>query len=214
MPVRKIPKSYRNVTGILPSNKSSFPAEFESTLERDILATIEFDPNVKSFEVQPVQIKWFDKNNKKRLYTPDVLVQFYDKKPIVYEVKYVNELTELLSEDRDKFRAAIGYALKKGWRFKFFTENKVSPTFIKNVRFLLPFLHEGPREENHLDLIDDEIIKLSETTPKKLISSIFSDEFNQATILPTLWYMVATEQIGIDLDLPLLMNSKIWSIQN
>ncbi|MBL4772616.1 MAG: TnsA endonuclease N-terminal domain-containing protein [Alcanivoracaceae bacterium] len=90
-----------------------------------------------------MQTEWFDKDNRKRLYTPDVLVESYDKKPIVYEVKYTNELTELLSEDRHKFRAVIGYALEKGWRFKFYTKTKVSSVFIKDVRFLLLFCMTG-----------------------------------------------------------------------
>jgi hypothetical protein len=214
MPVRKIPKSYRNVTGILPSIKSSFPVEFESTLERDVLAILELDPKVKTYEVQPVQINWLDSNNKNRTYTPDVLVQFHDKRPILYEIKYSNDLEELLKEEKDKFRAVIGYARRQGWRFKFYTNNKVSTNYIKNVRFLLPFFHAGPREESHMDLIDDELIKTSTSTPRQIISNIFSDEFNQANLLPTLWYMVATEQIGIDLNQPLTMISKLWSLHH
>ena len=63
MPVRKIPKNYRNLTGLLPSEKSVGDAEFESTLERDVLIYFEFKSNVKSFEVQPVLIDWIDADN-------------------------------------------------------------------------------------------------------------------------------------------------------
>ena len=74
MPVRKIPKNYRSVTGILTSSKAEGPAAFESTLERDLFALLEFSPDVKKFEVQPVTIPWVDSHGIQRRYTPDVLV--------------------------------------------------------------------------------------------------------------------------------------------
>ena len=213
LPVRKIPKNYRNLTGVIPSDKSVGSAEFESSLERDVLIYFEFDSSVKSFEVQPVQIEWIDESNKLRTYTPDVLVYFNDRNPIVYEIKYTEDLSEILLEDKTKFKAAIKFARSKGWRFKFFTENKIGLTYLKNVRFLLPFLKAGPRSETDMDLIDGQLNELSNTSPKQLISSIFSDEFNQADLIPTLWYLVATDQVGIDLNEPLTMVSKIWSIR-
>ncbi|MCB1583332.1 MAG: heteromeric transposase endonuclease subunit TnsA [Xanthomonadales bacterium] len=213
MPVRKIPKNYRNLTGLLPSEKSVGEAGFESALERDVLIYFEFKSNVRKFEVQPVQIEWVDEQKRKRTYTPDVLVHFDDRNPIIYEIKYSQDLTELLNEDRDKFRTAIGFARKKGWRFKFFTEDKVGMTYLKNIRFLLPFLQAGPRVETDMDLIDDKLHELTESTPRQIITSIYADEFNQADLIPTLWYLVATEQIGINLHEPLTMISKIWSVR-
>lgn len=212
MPVRKIPKNYRNLTGILPSQKSVGNAEFESSLERDVLIYFEFQNHVTEYEVQPVQIDWKDSLGKTRTYTPDVLVHFDDRKPILYEVKYTQDLPDLLKEERKKFKAAIGYAKKQGWRFKFFTEETVGVNRLKNIRFLLPFVQSGPRAETDMDLIDEKLHELSESTPKQVISSIYKDEFNQADLIPTLWYLVATEQIGVDLNQPLTMASKIWSL--
>lgn len=76
MPVRTIPKSYRNVTGIAASTKSVGAAQFESPLERDFIALLEFSPDVVRYEVQPVTIDWMDPQGKARSYTPDVLVEF------------------------------------------------------------------------------------------------------------------------------------------
>ena len=44
MPVRKIPKNYRNVTGIAAHAKADGPAAYESTLERDFITLLEFSP--------------------------------------------------------------------------------------------------------------------------------------------------------------------------
>lgn len=51
MPVRKIPKNYRNVTGIAASSKAIGAAQFESTLERDFLALLDFSAEVVRYEV-------------------------------------------------------------------------------------------------------------------------------------------------------------------
>ena len=43
MPVRKIPKNYRNVTGVASHHKATGRAQFESTLERDFLTLLKFN---------------------------------------------------------------------------------------------------------------------------------------------------------------------------
>jgi hypothetical protein len=56
MPVRKIPKNYRSVTGRFPSLKNNRSVAFESTLERDFYLSLEFDEGVESYEEQPLTI--------------------------------------------------------------------------------------------------------------------------------------------------------------
>lgn len=96
MPVRKIPKNYRNVTGIAAHAKADGPAMFESTLERDFITLLEFDPAVETFEVQPLTLDWTDRDGKSRRYTPDVLATFNTlhghRSKTLYEVKYRDEL--------------------------------------------------------------------------------------------------------------------------
>lgn len=58
MPVRNIPKNYRSVTGRLRTEKSEGQAAFESTLERDLLILLRFDPTVEGFEVQPLTLRY------------------------------------------------------------------------------------------------------------------------------------------------------------
>jgi hypothetical protein len=43
MPVRTIPKNYRNLTGLVPNTRTSGMTAFESTLERDFLLLLDFD---------------------------------------------------------------------------------------------------------------------------------------------------------------------------
>ena len=59
-------------------------------------------------------------------------------------------------------------------------------------------------------LLDQKLKELKTATPRELVAAIFQDEWNQAKILPVLWYLVAVGEIGADLNLPLTMNSTLW----
>jgi hypothetical protein len=49
MPVRTIPKNYRNLTGLVPNTRTAGMTAFESTLERDFFLLLDFDPDVLHF---------------------------------------------------------------------------------------------------------------------------------------------------------------------
>ena len=202
MPVRKIPKNYRNITGMAAHSKSVGCAAYESSLERDFLSLLEFCPDVIRFEVQPVSIEWFDDSGKKHMYTPDVLVHYKPSRQpvttILYEVKYRSDLRKNWSVLQPKFKAARAFCRQKGWMFKLVTEVEIHTVYLQNVRFLLPYI------------LDQKLKELKTATPRELVAAIFQDEWNQAKILPVLWYLVAVGEIGADLNLPLTMNSTLW----
>jgi hypothetical protein len=68
MPVRKIPRSHRRVTGLVASTKNRRMAGFESSLERDLILLLEFDLNVENYEEQPCQIEFHDKEGYRHTY--------------------------------------------------------------------------------------------------------------------------------------------------
>lgn len=214
MPVRKIPKNYRNVTGIASHHKALGQAMFESTLERDFITLLEFDPAIENFEVQPVTINWIDNNDRNRSYTPDVLAYFHSSKSLttLYEVKYRSDLKENWDELKPKLKAARRYARKNGWRFKLITETEIRSIRLENAKFLLPFIKKGPVSETDMDLLDGAIQKLHNSTPSALLAYLYQDEWNRARLMPTLWYLIGTSQIAADFDRKLTMSSNIWRL--
>ena len=101
MPVRTIPKHSRSLTGLVPNTRTQAMTAFESSLERDFLMLLDFDPDVELFEEQPVKIGYHDDNGRRRTYTPDVLVRYRTDrpqarhtKPLLYEVKYRDDLRQ------------------------------------------------------------------------------------------------------------------------
>ncbi|MGE5492364.1 MAG: TnsA endonuclease N-terminal domain-containing protein [Actinomycetota bacterium] len=213
MPVRKIKKNYRNVTGVSAATKAVGDAEFESTLERDFLRLLEFSPDVARFEVQPVTITWVDESGEDRGYTPDVWVAFHDgvgRQPWLCEVKYRSDLKKFWPELRPKFRQAIRYARQRGWRFRLMTEVEIRGPELAAAKFLLPFRRRAipaERSAHILALIDT----LKETTIGDLLQRIASDPLIQAEWLPVIWHLVVKFEIGADLLSPLSMSSKLWS---
>lgn len=217
MSVRKIPKNYRNLTGLASSDKST-SAFFESTLERDCLALLEFDTNVEYYDVQPVCIEWTDTNGKNRTYTPDVLItycrNFDGYKPystVLCEIKYRSDIKKNWDELKPKFKAAISYAKAHGWRFKVLTETEIRTAFMENARFLLPYLN-NELDESYEFLLRTKLLELRESTIDALLNSVFQDKWSQAELIPCLWQLIAMRRISTDLTQPLTMSSKIWSL--
>jgi len=143
MPVRTVPKNYRSLTGLVPNPRTQSMTAFESSLERDFLLLLDFDPDVEWFEEQPVKIIYHDAKGRRRTYTPDVLVRYRTDppqarhtKPLLCEVKYRDDLRQHWAEYRPKFRAAQCYARQQGWRFHVVTERHVRTPYLENVKFL------------------------------------------------------------------------------
>lgn len=220
MPVRKIPKTYRSLSGESASQKLNRTTAFESSLERDLFALLEFDPNVVHYEEQPIKIDYFDVQQKSRSYTPDTLIIYkneavspYGKTHILCEVKYRTDLFSHWKELKPKFKAARKFCQKRDWIFSIFTEVEIRTPYLKNVRFLLPYRTFSPNPEYCECLINllnrFELIKVSQ-----LLDEYSKIETERLQIIPYIWHLIATEEIHADLSLPLTMNSCVWSARS
>lgn len=215
MPVRKIPKNYRNLTGIVATKKSE-AGFFESTLERDFLSLLEFDPDVLSFDVQPIKVDFQNAEGKNRSYTPDVLVEyrhgtsiFPSVDNILFEVKYRNDIKQNWDILKPKFKAAIRHANQNGMRFKVVTEKEIRTSYLENIRFLLPYKHLE-QDEQHSELLVETLLKVPNCSIEELIRSVFFDKWKQAELITVLWTLIATRQIRTDLSIPLTMSANVW----
>ena len=216
MPVRTVPKNYRSLTGLVPNSRTQSMTAFESSLERDFLLLLDFDPDVEFFEEQPVKIVYHDAKGRRRSYTPDVLVRYRTDprqarhtKARLCEVKYRDDLRQHWAEYRPKFRAAWRYARQQDWRFCLVTERHVRTPYLENVKFLRPYRTLPVNDAYQTQLLST-LATLEATDPASLLTAVFEDRWQQAQLLPMLWQLVATRQIGIDLEQPLTMQSGLW----
>lgn len=216
MPVRKIRANYRSVIGLVADDRSARSTAYESSLERDFIKHLLFNKNVLEHEEQPLTIDFTDASGKPRRYTPDLLVSYRkdvaitkDWHPLLAEVKYRSDLFRHWAELKPKFRAARAYARERRWDFAVVTERELRTFYLKNITFLLEF-RKHPVDEALTQLLLEAVVGMSPATPSSLLTLLSTNAMQKATLLPTLWQLVANGCIGVDLELPLTMSSPIW----
>ena len=207
-PVRKIVPGNRGVTGIVP-----LFGKYESTLERDLMEILRFDPDVEQFTPQPLTIDYLDREGHKHSYTPDGLIKFKASTspfhlPILFEVKYREDFRKDWKALLPKFRAAKSYCMTQTWRFEVFTEREIRTPYLKNVKFLWQYLERIPEPAmmaRALEVLND----LDQADPDLLLCALCNDTTNRARFIPVIWHLIAIGAIGCDLNQPLTMRSLI-----
>jgi TnsA endonuclease N terminal len=199
LPVRKIPKNYRSVTGRIAKHNNGDSAGFESTLERDHYIVLSFDPLVATFVEQPVQIAFTDASGKPRTYTPDALERYTDGSRRLVEVKYVNELRRLIHEDgyADVIRAGRAYAKSQGWRYHVLTELEIRTPAVDNARLLLEH-----RDERHpparVATVMGALQAIGPTPLRRLLEHLSNDREEQARWLNVVYHVIANGRTQFD----------------
>lgn len=214
MPIRLIPKNYRNVTGIVAETKAIGQSRFESTLERDFLHLLEFSPDVSRYEVQPITIEWRDRQGLPRSYTPDVWVEFRDElamKPWLCEVKYRSDIKKDWANLHPKLRRGVRHAKSINAKFRIVTEVEIRTPILYNAKFLLPFRYQS-RPAAEVDAVLNALQLQRKLSVENLLRSFAADPWEQAEWLPTVWHLVANFRIGIDLGSKLTQASEVWSL--
>mgnify|MGYP000087689449 CR=1 FL=1 len=136
MPTRKVSNRGGNIIGHHPSLKVGRMIAFESTIERDFIYLLDYDPDVKTFEEQPfiIEYEWAGKIHR---YTPDFHVVRCSSDPVV-ECKPLNHVND--EDNQRKFYAARRWCLESGREFKVETEVAIrSGSRLKNVVKLAQF---------------------------------------------------------------------------
>jgi hypothetical protein len=204
MPARKIPRSYRNVTGRVAHAGTS--AHFESPLERDFYRLLRFNPDVQKINAQPVAVPFVRADGSSGHCFPDVQVIYRPlacRRPGLFEVKERAQIKKDWKELKPKFRAARKWATAHGWTYKIVTEKEIRTPYLHNVDFLQDYLD---REVDHLrcQRMLRALRSFDGWSIDKLVDSM-SKEFRaeRVELLPLVWHLVATRQILMDLEVPL-----------
>jgi len=206
MPVRKIPRSHTSITGRYSLGPGKGSVGFESTLERDFVRLMAFDPDVTSIEEQPVRIDYADDTGRPHHYTPDYLVHRHNAPPLLAEVKP----TKFLKPDlQPKFDAAQVYASKRDWVFEVWTEKDIRTQKLTHIRLLEPYRRrqEDPgRMARILRQVDDS----GPIRARDLLTACWTDkeELEQGEI--ALWHLIAIGKLLTDMEHPLTDDSILF----
>lgn len=210
-PVRSIGTNRRSLTGRVALG-SGASAGFESSLERDWLICLDFDPQVELVLEQPFSLNYISDGRELR-YTPDVLAQYSrrnDHVPVVvFEVKPYEEIRASFANYRTRFKHTVRYCRERGWQFKIVTEHQIRTPYLQNAKFLRKYRALPPQVLYKEQLLYS-MKALGPTTPQALLAMAYLHDEKRMAALPELWRLVALREINADFDKPLTMQSVIW----
>ena len=206
MPVRTIPLSRSSVTGRHNPGRGARAIAFESTLERDFILLMRFDPDVEAIEEQPVRISYRDEEGKSRHNTPDFLVTRSNGANQLVEVKPSSRVTPDLDM---KFHAAREFSRSRGWKFELWTEKEIRIPRLENAVFLKPFNNQSS-DEGVAQEIEGYLSRIRDVQIGRMFEELWPDEHERAHALPTVWAMIADGTLSCDLDRVIDGTSKVW----
>jgi len=211
MPVRKIPKSFRAVTGRFPSLINDRCISYESKLEHDYYLTLEFDRSIKCYEEQPLEIPG-TVNGRQVRYIPDCLITFKDSRPqLLVECKYSTEL----QDDNEKLQIKIArlheYAQQNRLEFRVITENDIQAAYLNNCLRLYRYAKPPQNIAESGSQIFKILKKKHETTISGLLSELGTNAREQANFTPAIWHLLFTGMITTDLNTLITPNSVLRS---
>lgn len=153
-------------------------------------------------------------DDKKRHYTPDILIEYINGQKLYIEIKYREDLKSDWQKLKPKFKAVIRTIKSEpNTRFKILTEREIRTTFLKNATFLLPYKNR-PFEVYQLATIQKVLSRGLAMPIRELLSLCTTDAMEQAEFLNSLWYGVSNRLIETDLHSPLNMNKLVWMAHN
>lgn len=215
---RKVGYTYSSVSGVF-SFRGKKSIQFESTLERDLLMVLEYDPCVDDVIEQPMTILYTNANGNAASYTPDFLVHYHTTIPLckinpsiskLIEVKPKNILKEKWPELKPKFKVGTAYAKSKGWRFCIYDEVKTGAICLKNIRFL-------KRYKRHQFDIQEEsrILGYINTVGKvgidQLLASLYTTDEKRRIAKFQIWHLLTAYKLLCDMTKPINQYTIIWN---
>lgn len=216
MAVRKLKKSYRNVTGLFYSSLLRRLVQFDSVLERDFILLLDMHPAVRWFAEQPMKIPYTGVEGFKQIYVPDFLIEFEGLRFLgrgvcrswIVETKYRCDLKANWSKIRPKLRAGFREAHRRNAQFHIVTETCLSSVSLTNAKFLRPFLNADMPSSVIAEVIST-VRMAGRTTVDALLScppNIQNEKFSYV-----IWAAIARRLLAAEFEKPLGPETIIWA---
>jgi len=214
---RKIGYTHSSVSGSFPF-RGEKSISFESTLERDLLAVLEYTPFVIDVIEQPVTIEYKNSNDREVTYTPDFLVHYRTPHSLgVYpsrisqliEVKPQKILKKKWLELRPKFKIGVAYAKQQGWKFCIYDESRIRGQYLKNIHFLNRYkIYQFDQYQS--ERIISHLHAMGHTAIDHLLEFLYIKEDDKGIALSQVWQLLANKELACDMTLPLNLGTVIW----
>ena len=195
MGVRRITNGGRKVIGKFPSIKNGRMVWWESQIERDYLYLLEIDPDVVSYEEQPLKIRYY-LDGEPHLYTPDFRVIRRDKRQIV-EVK--DKKAAVREEYVELFRRAAPICQEQGYEFVVVTDLdiRIQPK-LDNIKLIYKYA-KAAVTSLHQILLYSLFADMASLTLEEIIGGFASKGISGSVV----YALIYSGILSIDLMLPI-----------
>lgn len=215
MKKRKIGYTYGTSSGVY-SFRNEKSIQYESPIEKDFIQLMDNNSNVTDIEGQPFTLKNENFKGNKGNYTPDFLVHFktslyssFETKPMLVEVKPINNLIKDWKTLKPKFKNAIRYSKKQNYHFKIFTENRIRTQEFYNITFINRY-KDYDYNIDDIDVILNHLKVIGQTTLEHLITHLFVTDFQKGNAIGLVWHLVSLDVINCDLSMKLTNHTVLW----
>ncbi len=144
-------RGYKQAVGNFSSCKMKTSVWYDSSLKRDFLYWLEFDPEVVSYTTQAISFDYYSKGKLKQ-YVPDFQVIRHQKEQII-DVNY----KKIIESDRYKrlYQQLSGMCDEKGWKFVALTESEVRlEPILSNIKLLYRYARENFSIDEYRDCLE------------------------------------------------------------
>jgi hypothetical protein len=207
MPVRKIPKSFRAVTGRFPSVLNGRCIGYESKLEHDYYLSLEFDRTILKYEEQPLEVPGVV-NGRNVNYIPDCLITYKDTRPpLLVECKYSKELAEENEKLQIKIARLKEYANDNNLHFQLITEKDIASAVLANYLRLYRYVKPPLKITEKRDKIFAVLKAADCMTCRELLQTLATSPAEQANFTPAIWHMLFVGELTTDMNTPISFDS-------
>ena len=207
MPVRKVHHGNRNIIGNFASIKMKRLVEFESTIERDYLYMLDYQPSVISFEEQPFTIDYTYEGKTAR-YTPDFLVSTTETSVLV-DCKPTKSTDQV--DNQRKFQAARDWCEKNCLRFEVVTDDHLRIGHeLRNVKLLTQFARHAVNATSKAS-VRDHLMQNQGTLPIASLTELVSPS-SPNSVLVVLFHMAFHHTIDIEMTVRPISHGSLVSL--
>lgn len=206
--LRKVKSNGRTVVGQFSSLKAS-ETQYESFLEECFIPILDFDSDVEAYHSQAVQLLYKDDSGKDRRYTPDFLVKYRNRNPVLFEVKPRQFLEKYKKELKPKFSAAQQYASERAWEFRVISDKEISTVYVDSLQHLFHYQTYISDPITANDLLEA-LSKLGRSTPNTLIRKVSQNSELWPILISNLWTLIFNRKICCNLFEKIHMEIPIW----
>ncbi len=214
MPVRNPLKNSGRPGYAVPSEKKGKVEEMvhcESGIERNYAYLLNFDPQVISYEEQPVKIAYIFEQ-KKHFYTPDFAVYWFQGPPSLVECKPASRLND--PENLRKWTAARLWCDLNGYTFLLVTDESLKKwkVVLDNIKNMTGHAHQRitPQVKEYLLRIvqaENRALSVAEVVER-------ASQLEPRVVRSCLWHLLYIGELFTDLTMPLHVKTTMISFRH